>query len=449
MDHYGGGAEKDVMIQNSPSGGGPPPPSGLPNDPNMPPDRRRWIEGPPPPPPHMRGPPPPPHMHNPYGAGPYPGYPPPPPPGGPNGGMPPPPYGMHGMPPPGMYHPMYGPPPPHYPGGPGMDPNNNKEGGSPNKSEGGSPGGDGKRKAGPKAWTKEEDAILLRIVQNMQMPMKWSIVAQSLPERTGKQCRERYVNHLNPRLKITDWTPIEDATIFHLYNTIGSHWAKMSKVIPGRTDNGIKNRFHNLRRQFEREDEHRLRLSSAKDFPEEIRLDQIRSYPEHLKAKTDSLWNIEAVVGVLAAQSVLGTNAGRNLNRFGPFRTAEPDELCVRCGFFIPSVQTGDEICSKTGWCASCCRLPPHLSCGLLRECVNLRREQDMEKRRIIESWPGLVVPGGGAAVATLQPKVTAVTSVQVEVAPKGEPPSSSPIKEEEEENPVSSPDVENEAIKV
>lgn len=108
---------------------------------------------------------------------------------------------------------------------------------------GNSASGNGKKKTGPKAWTKDEDALLLSIVQSMRIPMKWSLVAQSLPERTGKQCRERYVNHLNPRLKVTDWSPMEDATIFHLYNTIGSHWAKMSKIIPGRTDNGIKNRY--------------------------------------------------------------------------------------------------------------------------------------------------------------------------------------------------------------
>lgn len=63
-----------------------------------------------------------------------------------------------------------------------------------------------KRKAGPKSWSKEEDTILLNLVKEMRMPMKWSVVAQSLPGRTGKQCRERYVNHLNPRLKSSEWT---------------------------------------------------------------------------------------------------------------------------------------------------------------------------------------------------------------------------------------------------
>ena len=95
-----------------------------------------------------------------------------------------------------------------------------------------------RKKSGPRVWTKEEDQLLLNLVQGMRMPMKWSVVAQSMPDRTGKQCRERYVNHLNPRLKTSDWSPVEDATVFHLYSNIGSHWAKMAKMIPGRTDNG-------------------------------------------------------------------------------------------------------------------------------------------------------------------------------------------------------------------
>lgn len=203
----------------------------------------------------------------------------------------------------------------------------------------------------------------------------------------------RYVNHLNPRLKTSDWNPVEDATVFHLYNTIGSHWSSMSKVIPGRTDNGIKNRFHNLRRQLEREDGHRLRLSNENDFPEQIRLERTRKFPKNLQGKADELWDIESGIGVLSAQSVLGNpTSGSNSTAktyFGPFRTPrDHGEQCVRCGFLVPSVQTGREICEKTGWCSACTRIPPHLSDNLLRECLSLRRCVDnKEQRQIIESW--------------------------------------------------------------
>ena len=346
-----------------------------------------------------------PSHHTPHGYGHGLGAPPPPSSyGGPNsfsasshGHGPPPPLGYgypghHGMAIP-QRHGSTGAGPPHHYGGIHGHPTHSHRLESPSPitsvpGSGGNAGTNGKKKTGPNAWTKEEDALLLSIVQSMRIPMKWSLVAHSLPERTGKQCRERYVNHLNPRLKVTDWSPTEDATIFHLYNTIGSHWAKMSKIIPGRTDNGIKNRFHNLRRQLEREDEHRLRLNASRDFPEEIRLSLIREFPKELRGKAAELWDIKSGLSVLAAQSVLGGDRSRTAGRFGPFREAEPGkDSCVRCGFYLPSVQSGSQICTKTGWCQSCARIPPHVSGNMLRECLNLRRCQNADKRKIIESW--------------------------------------------------------------
>ena len=297
----------------------------------------------------------------------------------PYGGMPPHYGALPGMVPGpyGMMYPPYGPGGPMY-GYPGQKPPDNEDSKESSSS---------RRKSGPKAWSKAEDEMLLSIVHSMQWPMKWTVVAHSLPDRTGKQCRERYVNHLNPRLKITDWTLTEDATIFYLYNAIGSHWAKMSKVIPGRTDNGIKNRFHNIRRQYEREDEHRLRLTSVMDHTEEIRMDRLRKTPLR-KLNTDKLWDMHAAIGIIAAQSVLdASNANsRNANTFGPFRKGDNDP-CVRCGFLVPSLQTGREICTKTSWCQSCTRVSPHASSDFLRECLNLRRSQEPEIRAIIESW--------------------------------------------------------------
>ncbi len=271
-----------------------------------------------------------------------------------------------------------------------------KEGYSPTKSapdsnEKGSSSSGTKKKMGPKTWSKEEDTQLLLMVQKMRMPIKWSLVSNAMPDRTGKQCRERYVNHLNPRLKNCDWSPAEDATIFHLYNSCGSQWAKMSKMIPGRTDNGIKNRFHNLRRQLEREDEHRVRLSKPEDFPDEVQLDRIREFPEQLRGKCDTLWDMSDGIGVLAAQSVLGGSFARNAGRFGPFKKADPSgEQCARCGLFAPSTHCGTQVCTKSKWCIACTRLPPHLCGNILRECLNLRRidedAQDEHGNKLIKA---------------------------------------------------------------
>lgn len=61
-------------------------------------------------------------------------------------------------------------------------------------------------------WTKEEDAIVETMVKQ-NGPKNWSVIAQNLPGRIGKQCRERWHNHLNPNIKKERWTEEEDLQI--------------------------------------------------------------------------------------------------------------------------------------------------------------------------------------------------------------------------------------------
>ena len=54
-------------------------------------------------------------------------------------------------------------------------------------------------------WTEEEDDIVIKLVAD-NGAQKWTHVAEHLPGRIGKQCRERWHNHLNPKIKKIPWS---------------------------------------------------------------------------------------------------------------------------------------------------------------------------------------------------------------------------------------------------
>jgi len=107
-------------------------------------------------------------------------------------------------------------------------------------------------------WEPHEDTLLASLVKKAcseiqcALPKRgttsdkligWPQLAQMIPGRTSKQCRERWYEHLSPDIKHGPFSREEDDMMTQQYRLLGNHWTQIADKLPGRTPDSIKLRI--------------------------------------------------------------------------------------------------------------------------------------------------------------------------------------------------------------
>ena len=99
-------------------------------------------------------------------------------------------------------------------------------------------------------WSEEEDKTIKQLVSKYGTS-NWTLISSKMGKsRSGKQCRERWYNQLNPSIQKKNWTKEEENILFSKHMLLGNKWSDIGSYLPGRTLNDIKNHFYSKLRKF-------------------------------------------------------------------------------------------------------------------------------------------------------------------------------------------------------
>lgn len=98
-------------------------------------------------------------------------------------------------------------------------------------------------------WSEKEDDKLMKLLRKAtktEGKIKWSVISKKMKTRSSKQCRERWINQLDPDLKRGEWREEEKQKLLNLYEKYPNKWSIIASQLPGRNQNTVKYRYLQL-----------------------------------------------------------------------------------------------------------------------------------------------------------------------------------------------------------
>ncbi|CAD8150249.1 unnamed protein product [Paramecium octaurelia] len=142
-------------------------------------------------------------------------------------------------------------------------------------------------------WTPEEDQILIQLRQKYP-GNKWTIIAKEFTYLTKnlryqKQIRERYNNVINSKINKKPFSHQEKYALMLYAKKMNKNWSGIAKLMPGRTDNKIKNCYNSIMKKIAK----KIHLNELNSQKEKYILKLIKKYhtcdPDELASQIEKV----------------------------------------------------------------------------------------------------------------------------------------------------------------